>query len=175
MKGVVFTEFLDMVEDRFGDEMVDRLLEGCDLASGGAYTTVGTYDAGEMIALVSKLAQEQGAEVPDLFRDFGLHLFSRFAELFPSLFGSVENPIQFILSVEGFIHVEVRKLYPDAELPSFAYTLLDGGAVDLIYTSPRRLHAFAEGLLLGAFEHFGHGQILERVPLEDGYRFRISA
>ena len=52
MKGVVFTEFLEMVEDRFSPEMADRIIEGAELASGGVYTTVGTYDHGEMIQLV---------------------------------------------------------------------------------------------------------------------------
>ena len=28
MKGVVFTEFLEMVEDRFSPEMADRIIEG---------------------------------------------------------------------------------------------------------------------------------------------------
>jgi Haem-NO-binding len=51
MKGVVFTEFLEMVEDRFSPEMADRIIEGAELASGGVYTTVGTYDHGEMIQL----------------------------------------------------------------------------------------------------------------------------
>jgi Haem-NO-binding len=52
MKGVVFTEFIEMVEDRFSPEMADRIIERAKLPSGGAYTTVGTYDHGEMIQLV---------------------------------------------------------------------------------------------------------------------------
>jgi hypothetical protein len=27
MKGIVFTEFMEMVEEKFGDEMVDKLIE----------------------------------------------------------------------------------------------------------------------------------------------------
>ena len=43
MKGIVFTEFLEMVEDKFSADMVDDIIDDCDLASGGAYTAVGTY------------------------------------------------------------------------------------------------------------------------------------
>ena len=42
MKGIVFTEFLEMVESKFGIEMVNGLLDSSELASGGVYSAVGT-------------------------------------------------------------------------------------------------------------------------------------
>ncbi len=175
MKGIVFTEFLEMVEDSFGDEIADAVIESCELPSGGAYTAVGTYEAAEMVALVSKLAELSENQVPDLLRAFGQHLFGRFYQLYPGFFEDVEGALDFITNVEGYIHVEVRKLYPDAELPSFEYARLESGEVDLYYTSPRRFDAFAEGLILGAFAHFGHGHILEHEELPDGCRFRLAS
>ncbi len=44
MKGVVFRAFVDLVEERYGEEVVDRLLSHPGLSTGGAYTAVGTYD-----------------------------------------------------------------------------------------------------------------------------------
>lgn len=44
MKGIVFTEFVDMVEAQFSADMVDDILDDAAPASGGAYTAVGTYD-----------------------------------------------------------------------------------------------------------------------------------
>lgn len=44
MKGIIFTEFLEMVEDRFSPEIADRIIEASDLPSRGVYTAVGTYD-----------------------------------------------------------------------------------------------------------------------------------
>ena len=35
MKGIVFTEFLEMVEDKFSPELADRIIEGAELPSGG--------------------------------------------------------------------------------------------------------------------------------------------
>src|SRR5262245_35992633 len=52
MKGVVFTEFLEMVGAKFGEDMVDDVILACELPSGGAYTSVGTYDHQELFALV---------------------------------------------------------------------------------------------------------------------------
>ena len=71
MKGVVFTEFLDMVEQRFSADMVDDIIDDAQLPHGGAYTAVGTYPHGEMVAMVVALSQRSGVAVPDLIRTFG--------------------------------------------------------------------------------------------------------
>ena len=61
MKGMVFTEFLEMVEDKFSPEVADQIIEQANLRSGGIYTSVGTYDHGEMIELVSASAKKRAS------------------------------------------------------------------------------------------------------------------
>ncbi|MFK7794974.1 MAG: heme NO-binding domain-containing protein [Gammaproteobacteria bacterium] len=58
MKGVVFTKFFDMVEDRFGYQVVDNIINNSNVKSGGAYTSVGTYDHLELLSLVGSLHKE---------------------------------------------------------------------------------------------------------------------
>ncbi len=79
MKGIVFREFIDMVEASFGDEMVDTIIEACDLESGGAYTAVGTYDHTELVQMVVALSGETGAPVPALVEAFGTYLLVDFS------------------------------------------------------------------------------------------------
>ena len=74
MKGVVFTEFFDMVEESFSPELAERIIDMAALPNEGAYTAVGTYDAGEMVRLVGALSQETGTPVPDLLFAFGRFL-----------------------------------------------------------------------------------------------------
>ena len=40
MKGIVFTELIELVEKKFGLEMVDTIIGESDLPSGGVYTSV---------------------------------------------------------------------------------------------------------------------------------------
>ena len=75
MKGIVFTEFLEMVESKFGYEMVDEMLTQNDLPSGGVYTAIGTYDHSEIVALVGYLHQKSQVPVATLLYTFGQHLF----------------------------------------------------------------------------------------------------
>ena len=43
MKGLVFTEFIEMMENDFGFEVADRVIENSDTISKGVFTGVGTY------------------------------------------------------------------------------------------------------------------------------------
>ncbi|MBA2648463.1 MAG: hypothetical protein H0U75_02495 [Legionella sp.] len=42
MKGIILTEFLEMVEVMFTAEMVENIIEDANLPNNGAYTDVGT-------------------------------------------------------------------------------------------------------------------------------------
>lgn len=163
MKGVVFTEFQEMIEDQFGLEMYDRLIAASELASGGAYTSVGTYDHTELLQLVTKLSFETGAKVSDLVRAFGVHLFSRFSVAYPQFLEGVETSIDFLQSIDDYIHVEVRKLYPDAELPKFTFRQVTDGCWEMTYQSSRPFADLAHGLITATIEHFGDAIDLERI------------
>ena len=49
MKGIVFSEFIELVEDKFGFEMADDIIEKSNLPSGGAYTLEGRCDHYELL------------------------------------------------------------------------------------------------------------------------------
>lgn len=178
MKGVVFTEFLEMVEARYSADMVDDVLDDTRPASGGAYTSVGTYDHHEMVALLQALSRRSGVAVAVLLREFGEYLFGRFARAYPAVFGRPTDAFGFLAGLDGIIHAEVRKLYPDAELPRFEVESCDGSRLVLVYTSARHLEDLAEGLLRGCVAHFGGGETLSRETLGDGAdrreRFTLS-
>ena len=134
MKGVVFTEFLEMVEETCSADLVDDIIEDSGVESGGAYTAVATYDHAELVALVLALSKRTKTPVPDLVRTFGRHLLGRFAVLFPDFF-HVGSAFEFLQSIETHIHVEVKKLYPDAELPHFECRQIGSKQLETIYTS----------------------------------------
>ena len=166
MKGVVFTEFLQMVEDRFSADMVDDIIDDARLPHGGAYTAVGTYPHEEMVAMVVALSQRSQTAVPDLLRTFGEHLFSRFAQGYPSFFADVHDAFTFLSGIENIIHAEVLKLYPDAQLPRFIVEHHDATRLVLIYQSPRHFEDLAEGLMRGCVAHFGETIRIERTTLD---------
>jgi len=164
MKGIVFTEFMEMLDARHSPQLVEEILDNVDLDSGGAYTSVGTYDPSEMMALVGEASAQTGLPVPDLLRAFGHHLFGRFVTLFPVFFEGISSSLDFLPTVHSFVHLEVKKLYPDAELPSFETDTSTPGHLRMTYRSSRNLPDLAHGLLEAAVEHFGDALVIHREP-----------
>lgn len=167
MKGIVFTEFLDMVDDKFGPVTTESIIDASDLASGGAYTSVGTYDHSEIVALVSNLSKTSGLEVSVLIYTFGHHLLGRFTKLFPDFFAENDTVDSFLEKVDGYIHGEVLRLYPDAKLPKITTTRIPGDCLELHYQSDRMMGDLAEGMIVSAIEHFGATHVLKREDLEN--------
>jgi len=168
MKGIVFTEFLEMVEDRFSANMVDDIIDAANLPSGGAYTAVGTYSHEEIVALVVALSQNSGVAVQSLLQAFGQHLFGRFVKGYPAFFSATNDAFTFLSGIEDIIHAEVKKLYPDAELPRFDIEHHDDRKLILLYDSRRHFEDLAEGLMRGCVAHFGGGIDIQREVVGTG-------
>lgn len=168
MKGVIFTEFSDMVEDMFSPDMLDKIIDQADLPSGGSYTAVGTYDHAEMVALVTALSGETGVPAKDLILVYCEHLFKRFTVLYPFFFEDQNNVFDFMQGVDNYIHVEVKKLYPDAELPRIVCNIRSESELEVLYHSSRHLGDVAEGLIRGCVIHFGEAIDIERNDQTNG-------
>ena len=116
MKGVIFTEFPGFIEQSFGLPMADHLITATKPESGGAYTSVGTYDAHELVAMVVELGKETDTPVPDLIKAFGAHLFKHFVDAHAGTLGNVKTTeewwtIEFTLkSVSCFLMRNCRRL-----------------------------------------------------------------
>ena len=179
MKGIVFTEFIEFAEHELGPALIEETIAAQDLPSGGAYTSVGTYDHREMVQLLAALSKAAGTEMSDLLYGFGRYLFSRFVVAYPAFFEGVGSSLDFLERVDSHIHVEVKKLYPDAELPRFECQRPDRDNLILVYSSSRALPDLAEGLIAACGEHFGETLAIMREDLSAGsgrkVRFVISA
>ena len=88
-----------------------------------------------MVHLVNALSAATGAPQADLVKAFGRHLFERFSVAYSRVFAGVKSAFEFLKSIEHHIHVEVRKLYPDAELPSFNYEEATTERLVMVYHS----------------------------------------
>jgi len=167
MKGIVFVEFLEMVESTFSAEMADDIIDACDLSSDGAYTSVGTYPHSELVALVGALSERSGIPVATLIRRFGEFLFERFYVHHESFFHGIDDSLDFLERIEDVIHVQVRKLYPNAQLPRFEIERPDANHLRMIYRSDRHMGDLAEGLIRQCIAHYGTAVEVERQDLDD--------
>lgn len=151
---MVFTEFMDMVEDVFSADILEDIIEKSDLPNEGAYTAVGTYNHEEIVRMAVNLSEAVEIPVATLLEVFGKHLFGRFSDRYPSFFEGVVEPFEFLKNIDDYIHVEVRKLYPDAELPRFYHEQKSANELTMYYLSSRHFEDLAVGLIKGCLAHF---------------------
>lgn len=179
MKGIVFTEFLEMVEDKFGFDVVDDIIDASKgkLSTDGAYTSVGIYSYQEIFTLVGNLSTATKIPISKLVQVFGEHLLGQFAKNYPDFFKAAKTTFDFLKSIDNHIHVEVLKLYPDAELPSFScfHTEGDVTRLTMIYTSERAMSDLASGLIEGAIKYYNENITVEKELIdEDGKKVKFE-
>lgn len=174
MLGMVFTEFIEMVELRFSPEVADAMLFDAGLAHGGAYTAVGYYPAEELKAMVGQLSRRTGQSVDDLLRAFGGHLAQRFSQAHSQYFSAHRHPFDLLASIDGHIHVEVRKLYPQAQLPQFDVLERTPQRMRLRYRSERRMQMLALGLIDGVFALYGRRCRIGMDDTDGGAEFTVE-
>ena len=154
MRGLIFTELFELIEEKFGYEFLDELIVDSKLPNDGAYSTTGNYPFDELLTIVVGLSEKTGVPIPDLLELYGTHLFPTLVGMFPEYSPSSVKLLDFITQVETFIHVEVKKLYPDVELPKFEILEQNAKSLTFHYVSSKKLHHLAKGLLIGASAYF---------------------
>lgn len=168
MKGIIFTELMEMVEEGHGMEVADRLLSLPDLSTGGVFIATGTYPVSDLEILLEELERILGADRDTLLKIFSGHLFKAFERRYADLLGSYTDTFGLLKMIENHIHVEVRKLYPDAELPEFEVESESDRELVLIYKSSRKMEALALGLMEAAARHFNEEFDIQSTQIDKG-------
>jgi Haem-NO-binding len=174
MKGVVFTEFLNFADEKFGATQVETAILAAQLPSGGAYTTVGTYPTGELVSILGQLSERTRLTLPELLTGFGKHLFAALATRYAPIVAHYGDSLSLLEAIQSVIHAEVLKLYQDAELPTFTHERRGPDELILIYQSERGLGLLVDGLLEGCFAHFGEAYTQQREDLSQGENRRVK-
>jgi hypothetical protein len=168
MRGIIFTEFLEMVEEKFGYGVVDEILTEGELTSGGIYSSVGTYDHKEIFILVHLSHEKSGIPIPNLMESFGEYLFASLVKVYRELFEHIETSFDMLNSLEGLAHNIITRLYPDDdELPTFRTVSHNKNQLVLDYSSEWKMSDAIVGLMRGCFKHFNEEAQIEKYQVSE--------
>jgi hypothetical protein len=159
VKGIIFNLVQEVVEEAHGETAWDSMLDAAGL--DGSYTSLGSYGDAELVALVGAAAGLLQLPADDILRWIGERAMPLLAERFPAFFADHAGAQPFLLTLNGIIHPEVRKLYPGAIAPDFDFEAPSPDVLLIGYRSQRRLCVLAEGFIIGAAAHFS-----QRVSLD---------
>ncbi|MBK8229106.1 MAG: heme NO-binding domain-containing protein [Candidatus Eisenbacteria bacterium] len=154
MKGVIFNLLERFIVEGWGTEIYERVLGQCPLQTKEPFVGPGTYPDSDLMAIVEKTCETLQVPVADAVRAFGKFCFPHLVAGHLHFLDGYDHPRDLLKTVDSVIHVEVRKLYPQAVTPEFSHEELPGGALLLRYRSPRQLCALVEGLIDGVAEHY---------------------
>jgi len=177
MKGFIFTNFLDFVEKSNGLDMVDQMLEECDLASEGVYSAFNSYEFDELVTLLTYVSKKTDISPQILLETFGRFVFPYLIGKHSYIIEKYSNAIDLIAGIENHIHIEVKKLYEDAELPTFNIVEKKEDSLTIIYTSTRGLTYFAIGLMKETLQFFkvkGTIDMVENYNNDGSVKFHIQ-
>ena len=111
----------------------------------------------------------------EVLRLFGHHLFKVFHYNYPDFFKPEFDSFAFLESIDNYIHVEVAKLYPDAQLPRFNTAQTGDSSMEMIYHSERRMAPLAHGLIEKTLEFYNEqGEIRMETLDEEGSRVKFT-
>ncbi|MFK7873215.1 MAG: heme NO-binding domain-containing protein [Oligoflexales bacterium] len=154
MKGMVFNLLEDFVVENFGQDVFEDIYSSTSLQTTDPFVGPATYPDADFLSLVGTTCQKLNIPLDQAVRGFGKYCFPKLVAIEPSFVNNPQSAKEFLKTVHDIIHVEVKKLHPDAELPSFEYRDTDPQKLEMIYSSPKNLCLFAEGLIEGCAEHY---------------------
>lgn len=160
MKGVLFNVTEDVVSTTLGHDAWDAALDQACLA--GVYTSLGDYSDSDLEGIVAAISSASGLMPTEVLRHVGRHGYQPLVRRQPELVAGIEDLGELLHRLDGVIHPEVLKLYPQARPPSFQVTDRGPGQWSIVYGSQRRLCPLAEGLLEGAAASFGDEIAIEQ-------------
>jgi hypothetical protein len=110
-----------------------------------------------------------GGDADEQLRWFGRRSMPMLARRYAVFFEQPTDTRSFLMTLNNVIHAEVRKLYPDADVPTFDFDGIagveapPGDGLILGYRSTRRLCALAEGFIHGAADQYDQVATIEHV------------
>ena len=151
MKGLIFNHLLLYVEKEFSVDVRNKMLAQAGQPSkDGVYQEGDTYPYEEIFVLVGNLSTVTNVSMAKTFENFGEYLFIQLARAFSQFFSPDETLFGFLQKLEDHIHMEVRRKYPEANLPGFEFEPIDDDNLKMIYKSERSMSDFGIGMIKGA-------------------------
>lgn len=155
MKGVIFNLLEDFVTTTWGEVAYEEILARCPVHTRGPHVGPSTYPDADLMAIVGAACARLGVTTDQALHAFGAFATAPLIARLPRELIPFDHPRDLLKAVDDVIHLEVRKLFRDAEPPRITHH--DDGDPDrltLYYASRRQLCPLLTGLLDGAARHY---------------------
>lgn len=159
MKGIVFLIVRRALREERGEDEAEAVLEEAGLSSSLEQDE--DYPDTDLLALFEAAERLFPGGREKVRRGLGRRALGELAQEYPSFFQGYSTVEGFVRDLEGVIHPQVSKLFPEADFPTFWVDETSEAGFAVIYESERELCYLAEGLILGTADRYR-----QRIQLE---------
>lgn len=147
MRGVFFTELLDLVEARHGVLGVERVREAALAPRARAYTAAGSYDYDELERLIAAAAAALAMTANALKTELGAVMMRRLMHDMPFALNGCDDALAAAGRIAELAPQWFRSTHDDEQAPSLVFSRLSDEVVAVDYRSRYPFADVAEGSL----------------------------
>lgn len=156
MKGLLFTELLEMVEEDFGYHTANDIVLRSNLSSGGIYTASRRYHRAEMSVLFEQLHQQTKVPFEQLSAAFGRRLCRRITQVYPQH--------------KTYVNRIFAMISKRSTTPVFQYVSASGSSLTVLYHPQANAACLADGMIKGYLHCLQQMSSVEETIFADGRR-----
>lgn len=154
MKGIFFTEFLEMIEKEYGLSLAEKIISELGVGNNGVYESTADYPYDQFVELCGLLSKEVRSSVIDITKNFGEYLFSRLVILFRPKFAGNSCIFDFLDQIDYFVHKNIQESFTNVVIPRFRAMKINESTFQMTYQTEKLLIHLAIGLFMGCQRFF---------------------
>jgi hypothetical protein len=139
MKGVITSCIAELVEKKFGNEVLTRVLTAADLPKSVRASMGADIDDAKVIAMIGAVCKETNLSQTQVFDAFSEYWVSEFAPRMYGVYYRESTNARDFLSNMGKVHEKITASMPNARPPKFDYSWPDTNTMLMGYQSDRGL------------------------------------
>ncbi len=161
MRGLIFNYLLEFIEETHGYPFVDDLIESTALLNDGSFVDGGLYPDKEFMRFIVNTSEKMQTKQATFLEQFGEWVFLPMYAKLNTVYdvnayhqSTIQSAFDFIAMLNTIHYKEIVKLYPDSDFPHFNVLKRSEDELFIEYSSRRKLHHLANGLLAGCAKYF---------------------
>lgn len=157
MKNLVFPEFVEFAEARFG--------------FSPAPGEEGDSEYARLLMAARELSRARTLPECEILRGFGSNLFRRMAVLCPIFFGDTDSAFEFLANIDRRLHEGRGEFRSQVWFPALECSVPERGRLEILFHSDYPIADLAAGLIEGCGEYYDNRIHIERrdVPAVKGH------
>lgn len=173
MHGIIFSQFNEFVTKNYNYDTLTAIKKDAGLA-GKFHISTKSHPDEDILALVTSACKLLKVNKEELLEGFGRFLAPGLLKTYNSYIETEWDCMDLIEHVEKTMHKVVRRTTPDASPPKLVITREGPDEIILDYTSERKMISLGIGIIEAIGEHFKTKINIEKLPLKNGTRLKIT-